>query len=67
MRNAHAVVGLVRPARRRALARSSGVSAAAWVDAARSDIDIDIDPVPLADVEKTWLQTGHDHRVVFVP
>lgn len=31
------------------------------------DITLDVDPVPLADVEKVWTSTGADHRVVLIP
>jgi NADPH:quinone reductase-like Zn-dependent oxidoreductase len=36
-----------------------------WV--AAGEIVLDVDPVPLADVEKTWPRAGSDRRVVFVP
>lgn len=35
--------------------------------AAAREIVLDIDPVPLADVEKAWAQPGSGRRVVFVP
>jgi hypothetical protein len=31
------------------------------------EIVLDVDPVPLADVEKTWPQAGSGRRIVFVP
>jgi hypothetical protein len=34
---------------------------------AAGEIGVDVDPVPLADVEKAWPQAGSDRRVVFVP
>jgi NADPH2:quinone reductase len=34
---------------------------------AAGEIVVDVDPVPLADVERTWPRTGSDRRVVFVP
>jgi hypothetical protein len=34
---------------------------------AAGEITIDVVPVPLADVEKTWPRTGGNPRVVFVP
>jgi NADPH:quinone reductase-like Zn-dependent oxidoreductase len=34
---------------------------------AAGEISVDVDAVPLADVEKTWPQAGSDRRVVFVP
>jgi NADPH:quinone reductase-like Zn-dependent oxidoreductase len=36
-------------------------------DVAAGGITIDIEAVPLADVEKTWPQAGSDRRIVFVP
>jgi hypothetical protein len=30
-------------------------------------VTLDVDAVPLADVEKTWPRAGSDRRVVFVP
>jgi NADPH:quinone reductase-like Zn-dependent oxidoreductase len=35
--------------------------------AADGEISLDVDAVPLADVEKTWPQAGSERRVVFVP
>jgi NADPH:quinone reductase-like Zn-dependent oxidoreductase len=34
---------------------------------AAGEIILDVDPVPLADVEKTWPRAGSDRRIVFVP
>ncbi|HEY1275540.1 MAG TPA: zinc-binding alcohol dehydrogenase family protein [Thermoleophilaceae bacterium] len=34
---------------------------------AAGDITLDVVPVPLADVEKTWHEAGGDRRIVFVP
>jgi len=34
---------------------------------AAGEIVLDVDPVPLADVEHAWPQAGSDRRVVFVP
>jgi NADPH:quinone reductase-like Zn-dependent oxidoreductase len=34
---------------------------------AAGEIILDVDPVPLANVEKTWPQAGSDRRIVFVP
>ena len=31
------------------------------------EIGLDLDPVPLADVETTWADAGSGRRVVFVP
>jgi hypothetical protein len=46
-------------------------AAAAYVDLVQQvnagDIILDVDPVPLADVEQTWPQAGSDRRIVFVP
>jgi hypothetical protein len=34
---------------------------------AAGKVTLDIDPVPLAEVEKAWPHAGSDRRVVFVP
>jgi hypothetical protein len=34
---------------------------------AAGEIILDVKPVPLADVEQTWPQSGSDRRIVFVP
>jgi hypothetical protein len=34
---------------------------------AAGEIILDVKPVPLAGVEKTWRQSGSDRRIVFVP
>jgi hypothetical protein len=34
---------------------------------AAGEIALATDPVPLAQVERTWRQAGSDRRIVFVP
>jgi hypothetical protein len=34
---------------------------------AAGEVTLDIDPVPLAEVEHAWPQAGSDRRIVFVP
>jgi hypothetical protein len=35
--------------------------------AVTGELILDVEPVPLADVEETWPQAGSDRRIVFVP
>lgn len=52
---------------RASLAAAAAAYAALLGQAAAGEIFLDVETVPLADVEKTWAQGGGDHRVVFVP
>jgi hypothetical protein len=31
------------------------------------EISVDVEPVPLAEIERAWARAGSDRRVVFVP
>jgi hypothetical protein len=46
-------------------------AAAAYADllkqVAAGEVVLDVDPVPLANVERAWRQAGGDRRTVFVP
>jgi hypothetical protein len=50
-----------------ALADSAAAYDGLLQQAAAGEIILDVDPVPLAHVEKTWQQAGSDRRIVFVP
>jgi hypothetical protein len=49
------------------LADAAAAYASLLEQVAAGEIGVDVDPVPLADVEKAWPQAGSDRRVVFVP
>ena len=49
------------------LAETAAAYASLLRQVAAGEISLDIDTVPLADVEQAWLQPGNGHRIVFVP
>ena len=49
------------------LANSAAAYDSLLQQVAAGDIILDVDPVPLANVEQTWQQAGRDRRIVFVP
>ena len=52
---------------RAGLAESAAAYGSLLKLAAAGQITVDVDRVPLADVEKAWAQAGSGRRVVFVP
>jgi hypothetical protein len=52
---------------RAGLADAAAAYASLLEQVAAGEVTLDIDPVPLAEVEKAWPQAGSDRRVVFVP
>ncbi len=49
------------------LAESAAAYEGLLQQVAAGEIVLDVDPVPLADVEATWQRAGSDRRIVFVP
>jgi hypothetical protein len=49
------------------LAESAAVCDRLLQHVAAGEISLDVEAVPLANVEETWQQAGSDRRIVFVP
>jgi hypothetical protein len=52
---------------RAGLPDASAAYASLLQQVAAGEVTLDIDPVPLAEVEKAWPHAGSDRRIVFVP